>query len=608
VERSELQNIAGSARLRPGAEVLAKEERSAAGAPSASAELIERSVAVILAQARAGAATALLMGAALGVVYLPAVGWPIFLAWYLLLAAGMLSWQPLFRWLMAREGATAGTLHRIALTAAVTGWTGTLSVPLFSPFISMADLGVLTVIMVGWATVAVALLAVQPRIYALFLAACLATIFLGWVPRTGARELLLIAVSMLLGGPMLVRLARIVQSQLRDTVQAAQENAVLVVQLREALKKQQDAQRARSRFLGAASHDLRQPVQALLFLADIFRRSSDAARRDAMAQQIVRTGESIDGMFRHLVDFAQIDAGTMKAVVQPVQLDQLVAAAVSGFAEKCAARGLRFRLELPGPVRVAADPVLLERMLRNFLDNAYKYSLRGEIALAVRPDGDAVRVAVSDQGVGMESEDLVQACNAFYRGRSASVAEAEGIGLGLAVSRHMADLMQVQLQIESQPGQGTRVWLRLAAAQPHGAVAGAPVPERADEMLRGRLVAVVENDRLAREALCDWLLEAGARVAAGASLRQVLDALRQADGRPDLVLADFHLADGTGVEAVEAVRAAYGPLPAWIVSGEPDIHERGLALPVLQKPITPERLLQALRPAFPGSDALPARA
>jgi CheY-like chemotaxis protein len=139
-------------------------------------------------------------------------------------------------------------------------------------------------------------------------------------------------------------------------------------------------------------------------------------------------------------------------------------------------------------------------------------------------------------------------------------------------------------------------------------VAGAPVPERADEMLRGRLVAVVENDRLAREALCDWLLEAGARVAAGASLRQVLDALRQADGRPDLVLADFHLADGTGVEAVEAVRAAYGPLPAWIVSGEPDIHERGLARPVLQKPITPERLLQALRPAFPGSDALPARA
>ena len=117
-------------------------------------------------------------------------------------------------------------------------------------------------------------------------------------------------------------------------------------------------------------------MQALLFLSDIFRRSTDPARRDAMAQQIVRTGESIDGMFRHLVDFAQIDAGTMKAVLQPVQLDQLVAAAVSGFAEKCAARGLRFRLETRAACTVTADPVLLERLLRNFLDNACKYSLQ----------------------------------------------------------------------------------------------------------------------------------------------------------------------------------------------------------------------------------------
>jgi signal transduction histidine kinase len=608
VNRSGLQNIAGSARLWTGAELAGQEQsRSAAAAAGDSAELIERSVAMILAQTRAGAVTALLMGATLGALFLPVVGWPVFLAWYAVLAAGMLGRQPWFHRLVAREGATAGTLRRIALVAAFTGWTATLSVPLFTRYVSVADLGVLTIIMVGWATVAVAVLAVQPRVYALFLAACLVTIFLGWVPRTDMRELLLIGAAMLLGGPMLVRLARIVQSQLRDTVHAAQQNAVLVLQLREALRKQQDAQRARSRFLGAASHDLRQPVQALLFLADIFRRSTDPARRDAMAQQIVRTGESIDGMFRHLVDFAQVDAGTMKAVVQPVQLDELVAAAVSGFAEKCAARGLRFRLELPGPVRVAADPVLLERMLRNFLDNAWKYSLRGEIVLAVQAEGDAVLVSVTDQGVGMGQEDLSQAFNAFYRGRSASVAEAEGIGLGLAVSRHMADLMHVPLQIESHAGQGTRVALRLAAVQAHGPMPGARAPEHGEALLRGRLVAVVENDRLAREALCDWLRDAGARVAAGASQAQLLESLRAAGGPPDLVLADYHLADGTGVEAVEAVRTAYGPLPAWIVSGEPDILERGLALPVLQKPITPERLLQALRPAFSGSDALPER-
>jgi CheY-like chemotaxis protein len=336
-------------------------------------------------------------------------------------------------------------------------------------------------------------------------------------------------------------------------------------------------------------------VQALLFLSDIFRKSNDPARRDAMAQQIVRTGESIDSMFRHLVDFAQIDAGTMKAVVQPVQLEQLVAAAVSGFAEKCAARGLRFRLDMNTPCTVAADPVLLERMLRNFLDNAFKYSLAGEIELKVTCDGEVASLCVSDQGVGMEPEDLAQACNAFFRGRSAAVAEAEGIGLGLAISRHMADLMQVDLDLDSRPGEGTRVTVHLPVAPDNRARVEPRAFDSGDSLLRGRLVAVVENDRLAREALSAWLLEEGARVAQAASVEQLMEVLRNASGAPDLMLADFRLANGTGVEAVAAVRAAYGSVPAWIVSGESDLSERGLQLPVLQKPITPERLLQAVR-------------
>lgn len=594
----ELQNHSRLSQTLSPEQKLAQQEKAAEDLSETSAELVKRSVAMILAQSRAGGGTALLMGGILGVIFVPAVGWAAFLAWYALLAVGMVARQPYFNRLVARDGATDATLTRIAVGAAVTGAVASLPVPMFSPYVSIADLGVLTIIAVGWVTVAVAVLAFRPRIYAAYLAVCFALVYIGWMRHAGTRELVLIGIAMLLGGAMLVRLARIVQAQLRDSVEAAQQNAVLVRQLREALFNQQEAQRARSRFLGAASHDLRQPVQALLFLSDIFRRSSDPARRDAMAQQIVRTGESIDGMFRHLVDFAQIDAGTMKAVVQPVQLDQLVAAAVSGFAEKCAARGLRFRLEMPGPCTVAADPVLLERMLRNFLDNAFKYSLQGEIVLRAHVEGDEMVLCVSDQGVGMEPEDLAQACNAFFRGRSASLAEAEGIGLGLAISRHMADLMQAPLRIESEPRNGTTVTLRVPLAHEVLGRARGRDGDAGELLLRGRLVAVVENDRLARDALCAWLLDAGARVAQGASLAQLMGVLRHA-GAPDLMLADYRLAEGTGVEAVAAVRAAYGPVPAWIVSGEADIAERGLELPVLQKPITPERLLDALRTAFP---------
>jgi signal transduction histidine kinase len=577
---------------------LAKQQESGAGAREASAELIKRSVAMILTQTRAGAGTALLMGCTLGVLFVPAVGWWRYLAWFGALAIVMSVRQPYFRRLVERDGATEETLRRIAYTTALTSWVLTASVPLFSSWLSVSDLGVLTIVTVGWVCVAVAVLAVQPRVYALYLTACLLTVYLGWVQRASLRELLLIGVAMALGGPMLVRLARVVQSQLRDAVVAAQQNAVLVAHLRRALQSQEEAQRARSRFLGAASHDMRQPVQALLFLSDIFRKSTDPVRRDAMAQQIVRTGESIDSMFRHLVDFAQIDAGTMKAVVQPVQLEQLVAAAISGFAEKCAARNLRFRLDMPHPCTVAADPVLLERMLRNFLDNAFKYSLAGEILLCVECREQFAVLSVTDQGVGMEPDELAQACNAFFRGRSAAVAEAEGIGLGLAISRHMAELMQVDLQLQSRSGIGTSVTVRLPLSAENLDLACSRHTEAGDTLLRGRLVAVVENDRLAREALCAWLLEAGARVAQGASLEQLLEVLRNAGDAPDLMLADFRLTDGTGLDAVQAVRAAYGWVPAWIVSGEADLADRGLDLPVLQKPITPERLLQAVRAAL----------
>lgn len=564
---------------------------------AAPTELVRRSVAMILAQARQGAITALLMGALFGFIYVPGAGWGPYLGWYLPFAAIMLGRQPVFERMVAREGATPQVLRRIALIAAFSGWLAPASVPFFARYLDIADIGVLTIIAVGWASVAVAVLAVQPRVYAFYLTACFATVYLAWMGHAGTTELLLIGASMVLGGRMMVKLGQAIWGQLRDTVAAGQQNASLVQQLRQALQSQQEAHRARSRFLGAASHDLRQPVQALLFLSDIFRKSTDPARRDAMAQQIVRTSESIDGMFRHLVDFAQIDAGTMKAVLQPVQLDQLVAAAASGFAEKCAARGLRFRIELEPSCIVEADPVLLERLLRNFLDNAWKYSLRGEIVLRVeRHRGDVV-VSVTDQGVGMDPDDLHQAANAFFRGRSATVAEAEGIGLGLAVCKHVAALMHSELHLISRPGEGTRASVRLRLAGQAQNPAAARPADAGEAPLRGWLVAVLENDRLARDALCAWLEEAGARVVAAGTLEGLQQALRAGGEAPNFLLADFRLGERTGMEAVEALRAEYGDLPALVVSGEADILERGLPVPVLQKPVTPAQLLEALRAA-----------
>ncbi|MFL6692836.1 MAG: ATP-binding protein, partial [Ramlibacter sp.] len=493
-----------------------------------------------------------------------------------------------------RWGDTQRTLRRVAIWTGITGVLPPLCVPLFVGALTLADVGVLTVFTLGSLSAAIAVIGVQPRMYAAYLVASLAMVYTGWLWHAARVEQLIIGAAMVLGGMVLQRAVWTYWNQLRDNVEIGARNLLLVDQLRAALEKQQDIQRARSRFLGAASHDMRQPVQALLFLSDIFRRTGDVARRETIAQQIIRTGESIDTMFRHLLDFAQIDAGTMHVNLQPVQLGRLVHAIVSGFAEKCAAKGLQFRLDLRADGEVLADVVLLERVLRNFLDNAWKYSLRGEIVLRVEAAGDHLEASVQDQGVGMDEEDLALIWNPFQRGRSASLAEAEGIGLGLAICRHMADLMQTPLELQSQPGQGTRVCLRLPRPQAVQPASRPPAPEQRLD-LHGRLVAVIENDRFAREALVAWLQEAGAEVAAGIDLPQLQDALARTGRRPHCILADYRLAQSNGVEAVAALRAQYGPLPALIVSGEPDLHLQELGLPCLQKPVTPDKLTEHLR-------------
>jgi signal transduction histidine kinase/CheY-like chemotaxis protein len=561
-------------------------------------EFTRRSLGIMLSQTRASALALTLAGPLYGLIVVPRTGWLPWLGWYLALVGSLLVRQRYFQQLVARDGYTAQTLRRVSIWAGVTGVLTAACVPLFVQWLTLSEVAVLTILILGQMLVAV--IGVKPRMYAAYMIASLAMVYVGWLWHGSDVEKLVIGLAMLLGGSMMQRAVFTYWKTLRDNADMGARNALLVGQLRASLEKQQETQLARTRFLGAASHDLRQPAQALVFLTDLFRRSGDPARRDAIAPQIVRTGESIDTMFRHLVDFAQIEAGTLRANLQPVHLGRLIQAAVSGFPEKCAARGLHFRVDLQSDGAVMADPVLLERVLRNFLDNAAKYSLAGEIVLRVQQSGDDLEISVEDQGVGMDEEDLAQVWNSFQRGRSAALAEAEGIGLGLAISRYMAEMMGARLGLHSRPGEGTRMTICLPRPiEPVHVEPLGDAPRRVD--LQGRLIAVIENDRLAREALSAWLQDAGAVVLAGAGLGQVQELLQATGRRPDCILADYRLSEGDGVAAIAALREQHGPVPALIVSAEPDLHERGFRLPCLQKPVTPEALTEHLRRLFPDS-------
>lgn len=565
-------------------------------------ELVPRGAPISLPQTRASMLVAVLLAGIYGFIFVPSVGWFWYLLWYLTVAAGFLGRQVYSKWLLDRHGINQRNLFLIAVVSALIAWVSTLSIALFAPYLTSTEIGILTSIMVSTVMLPVSILVV-PRVYLWHVVACFANVLAGWAWHAQPHELAFMTLNLVLGGILLVRLSYHVAGQLRETADVARKNAELIRQLQNALTSQQEAQRARSRFLGAASHDLRQPVQALLFLIDLFRTTDASNRNPELVGQIVRTAESIDAMFRHLVDYAQIDAGTLKAQLLPVDLPRLVQAATSGFAEKCEAKGLTFRLESVVPLTVLGDPVLLERLLRNILDNAGKYSREGCIELRSWREDSYARIEIRDQGVGMDQTDMEQAFKAFYRGRSAVAAEAEGIGLGLAVCKYLARQMHAKLWLDSQLNEGTTVSIQLPLAEP-GVVAtkqrtrGTP--------LDGLTAVVLEDDRLARDALCLWLRQCGAEVLQAASLEQLEPQLLGHPTTPDFVIADFRLANGNGLEAIAALRAEYGVIPAILLSGEGSIASTETDIPFLQKPVGPEHVLEHIEAMLPRGVSLSA--
>jgi signal transduction histidine kinase len=405
-----------------------------------------------------------------------------------------------------------------------------------------------------------------------------------WIPISGALGMAAVAAS---------GLAWHLRKQ--ASIAHAQRQA-LEQELDQARAEQSEAQLARSRFLGAASHDLRQPVHALLLLTDIFKRSGDATKQKEIAQQMVRTTESIDGMFKGLVDLAQIDAGKVQVRMTAVDLRQLLATATAGFDEKCSIKGLTFDMRDVPAVHVLTDAVLLERIVRNLLDNAHKYSAEGRITVravahpAAKPT--AVRLQIRDQGLGMTADELAQAFEPFYRAASASQSEAPGIGLGLAVCHSTALLMGTTLELQSEVGKGTQAELLLDVAEVKASSFTSTLPVN---NLMGLRVALLEDDALARDAMCLWLREAGAHVVAAPTLLALRQALTHEKDNPNFIVADHQLADQVnGIAAIAALRERFGELPALIVSGDANLDLSLPKLAYLQKPVQPKQLQRAI--------------
>ncbi len=372
---------------------------------------------------------------------------------------------------------------------------------------------------------------------------------------------------------------------------------------RAAQEEARQAERAKGRFLATASHDLRQPLQAVSLLNGALRRTvPDPEISDVLRQQNEAIG-AMGRLLNALLDISKLESGA----IQPEPADFAVSALFDTMAREFRSVAASKDLELDVEATDAwthSDPSLVEQILRNLVSNAIKYTREGRVRLRAVADPEAVRIEVSDTGVGIAQEQIRLLGEEFYQVGVPSNSTREGYGLGLSIVRRLVKLLGVELEIRSQVGRGSTFSLRL----PPGASQTVPArPQGSTPKLSagpingGARILLIEDDAEVRNATRMLLKAEGYGVTAAGSSDEAVRKATEEDARIALVVTDFHLGPGeTGVQVILRVREVLRtPVKAVLITGDTSSAIRDLPpdpdLRVLSKPVQAEVFLGLVR-------------
>ena len=394
-------------------------------------------------------------------------------------------------------------------------------------------------------------------------------------------------------------MARQIAASHRDLAQRIAE-ATAELELRRA-----DAERAnvaKSRFLAAASHDLRQPLHALGLFADQLARRALTGEDRRLVTRIVESSGALSELLDALLDISRLDAGAMSPKMSELPLDPLLQRLRNDFESQAERQGLRLRIP-DSPVWVRADPTMLERILINLIANAIRYTSAGTVMLAVRRCGPGmVRIEVRDSGIGIRDDAQGLIFEEFVQLGNPERDHNKGLGLGLSIVQRMCQLMNFRYGVRSKHGRGSVFWIEVPTVSTMVALRTGMTEE--EGRIGGRLVAVVDDDPRAMESLAVQLQSWGCEVCAAASGDDLLAALEARGEVPAAVLCNFRLKTAAqGPAVVARLRQHFkAGIPAVLMTEDFSLQMReGLAeagLPILAKPVRPARLRAVLQGLF----------
>ncbi len=356
---------------------------------------------------------------------------------------------------------------------------------------------------------------------------------------------------------------------------------------------------SKTRFLAAASHDILQPLNAArLYASSLSEGASQIGREERadLARNVDVSLEAVEEILGALLDISRLDAGAMKAEISDVPVADLMRMLDVEFAPIAKARGLDLRFVATKPA-IRTDRRLMRRLLQNLVSNALKYTLKGRVLVGCRrAAGGALRIEVWDTGLGIPADRQRAVFEVFQRlDQGARV--ARGLGLGLSIVERLGRVLGQPVGLNSRPGKGSVFFVTAPIGTPapeSRGERGAPLPAPRSEPLRGLKVLAIDNEPRVLEGMKSLMSRWGCAVVTAHGLEEARDALATF-GAPDVVIADYHLDHGDGVEAIRVLRKALGRHVSAILATadrSPEVRDEAARadIIILNKPLKPAPL------------------
>ncbi|MEM7366680.1 MAG: hybrid sensor histidine kinase/response regulator [Pseudomonadota bacterium] len=498
--------------------------------------------------------------------------------------------------------ANQSTSHRVWFAAGlslINGVTHAASLFWFSD-LSETDRVLQSLILAGLATAAITTTNGDRRVYSAYVIPIMPTLGILWCVHGGGESspdaLLPVSNGVLVGlgigvfTAVLVMLAREAESKFVESIEIRRQQESLNEQLTNALHDAEVADRAKTRFLASASHDLRQPIHALSLFGASLKMQALPASASEIVDHIDESIGVLASQFDALLDISRLDAGAVTPDIQSLDLSAMLKRIGRDVTGQSADKGLSMHLDVTTTSRVRADKLLLERVIRNLLSNAIRYTERGGILLTAHDEGGQCSVVIADTGVGIAEDEQKKIFSEFYQVEQGRQQSSQGLGLGLSIVSRLLSLMNIPLEFSSTPGEGTRFEMSLDIDLDSP---GEDMTFANRQILSGLRVLMIDDDVAVRAAMAMLLRNYGADVMTAGT---VDDACASAQTSvPDLVLSDLRLGMGdTGIDAIGRIHDAHPSVPAILLTGDTSPEHIRLAdeagIELLHKPVSIEEL------------------